>query len=29
VMQGFLFSPPLPATAVDGYLAKAARRGAH
>jgi diguanylate cyclase (GGDEF)-like protein len=25
IMQGFLFSPPLPGTAVDGYLAKAAR----
>ncbi len=27
IMQGFLFSPPLPGTAVDGYLAKAARAG--
>ncbi len=25
IMQGFLFSPPLPGTAVEGYLAKAAR----
>jgi diguanylate cyclase (GGDEF)-like protein len=25
IMQGFLFSPPLPGTAVDGYLAKAVR----